>query len=145
MTQGRFAIRDPWSGSDSRSGLINHRDTADGNQQSLWYRDCHGHPSRRIIRKEFSEKAVEFRKVGDIGDKNGGVYDQVEPATSSPQNGVEILKRLPGLNIKGRASRFASRRVNTWLSGYEQQASRAHSLGIRPDRLQSRNFDHLFT
>jgi hypothetical protein len=89
-------------------GLIDHRYTTDGNQQSLWQRDRHGHPSRRIIRKEFGEKAVEFRKVGVIGDKNGGVYHQVEPATSSPQNGVEILERLPDLNIKGRASRFAS-------------------------------------
>jgi hypothetical protein len=50
-----------------------------------------------IIRKEFRKKAVEFRTVGDIADKHGGVYDQVETATSSQQNGFEILERLPGL------------------------------------------------
>ena len=43
----------------------------------------------------------EFCKVGDIGDKNGGVYDQVEPAISSPHNGVEILEHLPALTSTG--------------------------------------------
>src|SRR5512135_2092452 len=113
--------------------------TADGNQQSFREWDLHRHPSRRITRKKLGEKAIEFRKVRNIGDENRSIYNQIEPAVPSPQNGVKILECLLSLNFEGRTNRFARRRIYTGLTRYEQQASSTHGLGIGPNRLQSRN------
>ena len=69
----------------------------------------------------------EFCKVGDIGDKNGGVYDQVEPAISSPHNGVEILEHLPGLDLD-RPSHG-----RTWAVVTLDLPGRWATIGPRPD------------
>jgi len=124
--------------------MLDHGHTAYGNKQSLRQRDLHRHPSRRITRKKLGEEAIDFRKVGGIGDEDRRIYDQIEPAATGPQNCVKILECLPSLKVEAGTNRIARRRVNTWLTRYEQQARRAHSVGIGSNGLQSRNLDDLF-
>jgi hypothetical protein len=36
--------------------------------------------------KEFGEKAVELREIGDIGHEHGRIYNEVEPTLPRPQH-----------------------------------------------------------
>jgi hypothetical protein len=98
---------------------LRDRYTTNGNQQSFRERDLHNHPRRRIVREEFGEKSVEFRKVIDIGHEHCGIYHQIEATASSPKNRIKIFKCLPRLNLEAGTGRFAAGREHAWLTGDE--------------------------
>ena len=95
------------------------------------------------MREELGKKAVQFSKVGEIRHEHCGIYDQMESTASSSKNGIKIHKRLPRLNLEAGTARFAAGRVHAWLTGDEQQSRCTYRLGIRPDRLQSRDLNCL--
>ena len=90
------------------------------------------------------EGGVDLGKIGDIGDEDGGVDDEIEAAAARLEYGGEVEEDLAELGFEIGTGGLAGGGIDAGLAGDEEESGGADGLRIGADGLDGRDVDDLF-
>jgi hypothetical protein len=81
--------------------------------------------------------------VGEVGDGDGSVGDEIEAAAAGAKRSVEVLEGLTCLGFEGRSRGLTGRGIDAGLPGDEEETAGSDGLGVGASGFEARDLDGL--